>query len=103
MFNPSIRNLFVGIKKTNKFNKYSSIFLILFQYFSLICGGQFFIIITGFLFLSTMLVLILAEDDDIINNFWIFFVLGPGMVAFLIVIIIELINVFNHKRKNKIT
>ena len=100
MFNPSIRNLFAGIKSIKTFYKGSSIFLILFQYFALICGGQFFIIITGFLFLSTMLVLILGEDDDIIDNFWMFFVLGPGMFAFLVVVIIELINVFNHKQKN---
>jgi hypothetical protein len=99
MFNPNIANLFHAIGRVKGFRKGTSIFFILFQYFALFCGGQFFIIITIFLLLSTILILILASEDGIVDNFWIFFTLGPGLVAFLIVVIIQLINVFNRRKE----
>ena len=100
MFNPRIKNLFAEIKTTTKLSKYCSIFLILFQYFAAFCGGQYFLIITTFLFVSTVLVLILStKDEDIVNNFWMFFVLGPGLLAFIIVVIIELVNTFNLRKE----
>jgi hypothetical protein len=100
MFNPSVKNLFTNIWSTKPFAKITSVFFILFQYFALFCGGEFFIIITSFLILSTILILAIGIDENsVIENFWIFFVLGPGLVAFLIVVIIELVNIFNYKKE----
>jgi hypothetical protein len=94
MFNPSIGNLFFAIGKTKRFQKFVSIFLIAMQYFALCCGSTFFWSITIFLFLCEIVILALdSETETFVDNFWIFFVFGPGLVAFLIVAIVEIVNI----------
>jgi hypothetical protein len=98
---PSIKNLFSVIGNSTGKVKRINIAVILLHYGFLLVGFNTFLVAAMLLFCFTMFVLI-SPHEDLRYHFWVFFVVGPGLLVFGFISIVQAISyIAKRLRKSK--
>lgn len=97
---PSIQNLFCVIRNSTAKVKLINIAVIVLHYGFLLLGVNTFLVAAMLLFCFTLFVLI-SPYEDLKYHFWVFFVVGPGMVAFGLILMVQGISFLVKKLRKK--
>jgi hypothetical protein len=97
---PSIQNLFSVISNSTTKVKKLNIAVVLLHYGFLLVGFNTFLVAAMLLFCFTLFVLI-SPYEDLRYHFWIFFVVGPGLLVFGFISILQAISYIKNRLRKK--